>query len=327
MADAQQNLTPGIGHAIAQMAQSRILAQRLAVQQQYNQAREQNLLALRQQEAQKIALQQALNAAQIGHYNSTGAEAAARQNEIATRIANAISGGQSFRQNYLQGLPPEEQGPLPNGGNVSDVEDAKRQSMGDTLASMMQAQLAAANGGNPQRIGDFLTQNAALNAGPISPDLAAAILTKTKSVVPIAHGGGVANVHGQITGIMPQPIAAGGSLAYGPQGPMVTAPVKPADLSNNAQKVFTSAANAIAHLAPSGAVPEADSSLYSPFTNSVALLGRAAQQLQQSYTGTNAPATTSPAQGVTRVTSQADYDALPSGSLYIDTDGATKRKK
>jgi len=325
-ADAAQSFG-GLGQTLAQIGfNSAVQRQRLTEQQQRNMAYAANLQELRRQEAQKIALQQLLNNAQIGHYASQSGEADARQAEIAARVGNAMMGGNAFADAQQADLPPLEQGPAYGGGTVSDTESAKRASMHQALASMMQAQLAATGGGNPQRVGDFLANQAALRAGPISPALAAAILTKTHSVVPVGHGGGVADVNGNITGIMPQPIAANGSLAYSPQGPLVTAPGKPADLSNNAQKVFTSAANALAHLAPSGAVPEVGTPLYSPFTNSMALLGQAAGQLRQSYAGTNAPAA-SPAQGVTRITSQADYDALPSGSLYIDTDGSTKRKK
>ncbi len=105
--------------------------------------------------------------------------------------------------------------PLAIGGGPSRT-NAKL--MGDQDAfvnSVIEAAIASALAGNPERATDFQAKNEALRSvQPMNPRLGAAMLTNTRSVVPIPAGGGAYDVmNGVIDEIVPPRPGSGGAQA------------------------------------------------------------------------------------------------------------------
>jgi len=297
-ADAAQSFS-GLGQHLASIALNSIVQrQRLAQTQQYQQAQTVNMQELRRQEAQKIALQQALNNAQIGHFNASAGEASARQAIEASRDANATAGGNAFADQYVNGLPPLPQGPTFSGGNISTPIVGQRDTMRGIVAALMQAQLRAQNGGDPNKVANFINMQDAMNAAPMTPQLGQAIRMGAKPIA-IAKGGGAYNpATDSINAIMPQEVPAGASVfpfTDGTPGTPVTAPGKPLN-PFNAQQAFTSAANALAHLSVGGSMPDEKTQpdQFRAYTNSAAILRQAGDLLQQQMRGTNTATSIAP---------------------------------
>ncbi len=123
------------------------------------------------------------------------------------KLASAKRFGDAMGRNVRGQMPHPllaGQGPTVSAGREMESQDAFMQ-------QVIEAAVLAGLSGNPQRASDFSANEQALRAvNPMGRRLGAAMLTNTRSAIPVASQGGVFNVdEGMIDAMMPQrPVAS-----------------------------------------------------------------------------------------------------------------------
>lgn len=318
-ADANQAFG-GVGNHLSQIAaglamkkyQQDLLLQRIAQAAQAEADRKQNYLAVQKQHDEQMGYMKPYYEAQTKfHTSQAGAETAKAAIEQA-RLEAANQAGSAYGQEQVPFVNPLEagQGPTRAGAQFMSDQANKRQLLAQMLRGLM-----LASSPNPQRAPEFQVQQRALDTqSPLSPALAAAILTKTHSAIPIGHQGSVYDVGTGGMTTTPQLVPPGNALVPGTGGPpMAMTPNRPVNPGNP----LGSVQSLIGHYTAGGYPSNPNDPTYQAATNAANAL------LKPIYTNPQQPAS----QGVAQPKSQAEYDALPPGSIYIDSDGSTKRKK
>lgn len=233
--DAAQGLRGMGSHAneiAIKVAQQRIIQQHYQEQE----AARQLQMQLAAQAAQQRMNQQYMIAQDRARAGQPLLDARTGQaNEAAGKIGDlrgaAEQAGTSYSDNMQQPSPLFlGEGPSRNAENMLVQQDRKRALM----KALVQAQTLL---GQPQRAMDFQTRDMANEAvGPnMDPKLAAAILTGTKSAIPVPHQGGIYDtVQGQMGSEMPQNVPPGNALVdpASPASPMYLNPNKPVKANN-----------------------------------------------------------------------------------------------
>lgn len=322
-ADASQAVG-GLGGHLNQialsMAQRRMMEQvarqRLAVQQQNNLARQQEVQS-------QQGYMQPYYQAKTGEAQAGSGREQALQAILAARLDSANKGGEAYGQQSMMQMPssvPTDQGPTLAGGQEID----KRNAIKEALVQMMRNQMLSASP-NPQRVMDAVTQQQAQQAAaPMSQGLANAILTKTKSAVPVGHQGGVYDpTQGQITAVMPQNIPPQNLMVPGTTGLSGQVgqdkPTKPYNILGSLQSLY-------GKQVVGGYATDPNSQMYHDTTNAIS---KVISGLGQQGTFNPAPAMpdAQPSGGPVKVNSKDEYDRLPSGARYIDPQGNVGTKQ
>lgn len=277
-ADASQAIG-GLGGHLNQialsMAQRRMMEQvarqRLAVQQQNNMARQQEVQS-------QQGYMQPYYQAKTGEAQAGSGREQALQAILAARLDSANKGGEAYGQQSMMQMPssvPTDQGPTLAGGQEID----KRNAIKEALVQMMRNQMLSASP-NPQRVMDAVTQQQAQQAAaPMSQGLANAILTKTKSAVPVGHQGGVYDpTQGQITAVMPQNIPPQNLMVPGTTDVL---PVQGMQKPVNPGNPLASWGNILGHTMAGGYASNPTDPVYQAATNAITQIGRGQQPTGQ----------------------------------------------
>lgn len=148
---------------------------------------------------QNLAQQESLRRAQEQHL----AAQAARQNAAGAIDVEKLAGAQRFGNAMSRSVPTVNpmalgEGPSLNAARVDNDQQA-------WIEAVREAAMLAGLAGQPQRASDFSIDQQALRSVPMSPGLAAARLTNTRSAIPVSSQGGVYDVvSGAIADVMPQ---------------------------------------------------------------------------------------------------------------------------
>jgi len=298
------NALSGMGNnfnqAILKIAQIKMLQEQRAQE-----------MALRRQELEQ---QGAMYRSHMGLYDAQAAEMGARKAKEQAVVDSAKMFGQSARQSLASTMPPTDMSPTVDSARTLQGQQGQ-------LGQEEMAAVISALNGNPQRFGQY-QQSAMVNRalGPyLDPAVARAKFLGEKSMT-VPHQGGVYDPTTQlITAVMPQVLAAGATQLPGTTGEeKFTSPNKPLVSQND----LGHWGNILRAVMTSGRPPREDSPSYSVFTNAIQrIIGMAQSPQGQPPAGAGAVSTHP------QPKSQAEYDLLPSGTVYQDTDGSTKRKK